>query len=234
MLHNEQSYTLNWPMRISFFCATPALEQGRTPLADSRRVLSRLSPATIGRFERLGVLYVRNYLDGISLPWSVAFQTEDRREVEAYCCTVSVDVEWIGGDRLRTRQVRPAIRTHPQTCERTWFNHALFFHVTSLPAEISRSLRAALPEEDLPYNTFYGDGSPIDDATLGELRAAYKAETVSFPWERGDVLLLDNMLVAHGREPFVGPREVRAAMADPYAKLHGSAKATPNAVAAAS
>jgi alpha-ketoglutarate-dependent taurine dioxygenase len=222
VLHNEQSYTLNWPMRIGFYCARPALQRGRTPIADSRRILARLAPATVERFERLGVMYVRNFHDGISLPWTVAFQTDDRRQVEAYCRSVSVDVEWIDGDRLRTRQVRPAIRVHPCIDERTWFNHALFFHVTSLPEEITRSLRASMAEEHLPYNTYYGDGSPIADETLAELRAAFDAETVSFNWRRGDVLLLDNMLVAHGREPFVGPREVRAVMLDPYLSLRAA------------
>ncbi len=231
VLHNEQSYTLNWPMRILFYCARPALERGRTPLADSRRVLARLSRSTVERFERLGVLYVRNYLEGIGLPWSVAFQTDDRRDVEAYCRASSVEVEWLERGRLRTRQVRPAIRVHPHTGERTWFNHALFFHVTSLPLDVTRSLMATLREEDLPYNTFYGDGSPIRDETLRELREAYRAEAVSFPWERGDVLVLDNMLVAHGREPFLGEREILAAMVDPY---RGPARPTPGSAEATS
>ena len=228
VLHNEQSYTLNWPMRIMFFCEYPAAKQGRTPLADSRRILARLSQRTIDRFEELGILYVRNYLPGISLPWTEVFQTQDRQEVEEYCRAAMVECEWIeNGSRLRTRQLRPAVRTHPQTGQRTWFNHALFFHVTSLPAEVSKSLREAVAEADLPYNTYYGDGSRIEDATLQELRNAYEAETVSFPWERGDVLLLDNMLAAHGREPFEGRREIRAAMVDPFVSLYGKPEYCP-------
>ena len=233
VLHNEQSYTLNWPMRILFFCSRAAAENGRTPLADSRKILARLSPAMVERFERLGVLYVRNYVPGLSLPWTEVFQTHDRGEVERYCASASVEFEWVDGERLRTRQRRPAVRRHPVSGERTWFNHALFFHVTSLPPEVSRSLRAAVPDADLPYNTYYGDGSPIDDATLRELRDAYDAETVRFDWENGDVLLLDNMLVAHGREPFTGPREVRAAMVDPYASLYGVPERMPDRAAEA-
>ncbi|MGY3621910.1 amino acid adenylation domain-containing protein [Bradyrhizobium sp. USDA 10063] len=229
LLHNEQSYTLNWPMRIMFFCEQPALKNGRTPLADSRRVLARLSPATVEKFEHLGVLYTRNYLPGISLPWTEVFQTTDRGAVEAYCRAASLDFEWLDGERLRTRQIRHAVRVHPVTDERTWFNHALFFHVTGLPDEISRSLRAAVADEDLPYNTYYGDGSPIEDAVLRELREAYDAETTSFEWRQGDVLLLDNMLVAHGREPFEGSRKVRTAMTDPYEQLYGSPASGPQA-----
>ena len=229
LLHNEQSYTLNWPMRIMFYCEQAAVRNGRTPIADSRRILARLPAATIEKFERLGVMYVRNYLPGISLPWTEVFQTTDRDEVEAYCRAAALDFEWVEGDRLRTRQIRPAVRVHPVTDERTWFNHALFFHVTGLPSEVSRSLQAAVADEDLPYNTYYGDGSPIEPATLRDIREAYEAETKAFDWQNGDVLVLDNMLVAHAREPYEGARKVRTAMIDPYEKLYGRAASAPQA-----
>ncbi|RST18333.1 TauD/TfdA family dioxygenase [Streptomyces sp. WAC05374] len=214
LLHNEQSYTAKWPTRIVFFCERAATSGGRTPLADSRRVLARLRPATVAKFEQLGVRYVRNYLPGISLPWQEAFQTERRADVDAYCAGADITAEWVDDDHLRTAQVRPAVRTHPVTGERTWFNHALFFHVTSLPEEVSTGLREVLDEEDLPYNTYYGDGSRIEDDVLAELRAAYEAETTAFDWQPGDVLLVENMLVAHAREPFEGPRRILTAMSD--------------------
>jgi len=70
-------------------------------------------------------------------------------------------------------------------------------------------------EDELPTNTYYGDGEPIESDVLEELRAAYHAETVSFPWQRGDVMLLDNMLVAHGRAPYSGPRKILVGMSEP-------------------
>ncbi|ONI87675.1 hypothetical protein ALI22I_20920 [Saccharothrix sp. ALI-22-I] len=218
VLHNEQSYTLNWPVRIVFFCQTPPTSGGRTPLADSRRVLAALTPSTVDKFEQLGVSYVRNYLPGISLPWQEAFQTEHREGVERHCLDNDIEFEWIDDEHLRTRQRRDAVHRHPVTGERTWFNHALFFHVSSLPGEVAEGLRAALPDEHLPYNTYYGDGSPIEEDVLAELRAAYQAETTSFDWERGDVLLVENMLAAHAREAFEGPRRILAAMSDPIKK----------------
>lgn len=214
-LHNEQSYTLDWPMRIAFFCETAPMDRGRTPLADSRRVLARLSPGTVDAFTRLGVRYVRNYVPGISLPWQEVFQAERREDVEAYCRGAGIGFEWTGDDGLRTHQVRPAVHTHPVTGERTWFNHAAFFHVTSLPPEIAAGLLEAFTEEELPYQTYYGDGRPIEAGTMAELHAAYAAETVAFDWRPGDLLVVDNMLAAHGREPFSGPRRILAAMADP-------------------
>jgi alpha-ketoglutarate-dependent taurine dioxygenase len=219
LLHNEQSYTLDWPLRIVFFCEVPPDSGGRTPLADSRGVLARLRPATLAKFEALGVRYVRNYLPGISLSWQEAFQSDDRAEVERYCRAADIDFAWTGDGQLRTSQVRPAVVPHPVTGERTWFNHALFFHVTSLPGEISAGLLAAVGEQDLPYHTYYGDGQPIEAETLAELRSAYAEETRAFDWRRGDVLLVENMLAAHGREPFSGPRRILTAMADPVSSV---------------
>ena len=73
---------------------------------------------------------------------------------------------------------------------------------------------AEFTEDDLPTNTYYGDGTPIEPSVLDELREIYRQETVAFPWEKGDVLMLDNMLAAHGRAPFVGTRKVLVGMTD--------------------
>jgi alpha-ketoglutarate-dependent taurine dioxygenase len=220
LLHNEQSYTLDWPMKISFYCARPAREGGRTPIADSRKIYRRLDPAVVSKFERNGVLYVRNYGDGLGLPWPEVFGTNDRAEVEGHCRRASIECVWKGDGRLQTRQVRPAVRRHPRTGETVWFNHATFFHLSSLGDAAAReAMLAVVGEEGAPYNTFYGDGSPIEPPVLEELRAAYRLESESFVWQEQDILLLDNMLTAHGREPFAGPRKVLVAMADPFSRV---------------
>lgn len=213
-LHNEQSYTLDWPMKILFWCVQPAMRDGRTPIADSRRVLARLSSFVVDKFTALGVLYVRNYGDGLGLPWQEVFQTTDRSAVEAHCRQAEIEFEWKDGERLRTRQRRPAVRTHPRTGERVWFNHAVFFHPSTLDRRTHESLARGLSESDLPFNTLYGDGTAIEPAVLDEIREAYRAETTRFDWQKGDVLLADNMLVAHGRERYEGPRRIAVAMGD--------------------
>src|SRR5262249_6833898 len=114
-----------------------------------------------------------------------------------------------------TRQVRPATARHPRTGEVVWFNHATVLHPSTLPPALGAMLRKVFREEDLPNNTYYGDGSPIEASTLDALREAYRAEEVAAPWEEGDVLMLDNVLAAHGRRPFTGPRKVVVGMAEP-------------------
>jgi alpha-ketoglutarate-dependent taurine dioxygenase len=125
-------------------------------------------------------------------------------------------VEWFSPERLRIRQRRPAVTRHPVTGEPVWFNHATFFHVSTLDLGMRAGLLAEMAEEDLPYNTYNGDGGPIQTAVLELLRAAYEEETIKFPWQQGDLLLLDNMLAAHGRSPFSGPRKIVVAMTEPY------------------
>ena len=215
LLHCEQSYTLEWPMRIWFCCLQPASRGGRTPIASTREITKSLDPLVLGEFDRRGVLYVRNYGGGLGLSWQDAFQTTSPEGVEAYCHRAAIEFEWLGAGRLRTRQRRPALREHPTTGERLWFNHALFFHVSSLEAATRESILAGVAEEDLPNNSYYGDGRRIEPDTLEQIRNAYGKALFSFAWERGDVLMLDNMLAAHGREPFEGARKVAVAMANP-------------------
>ena len=205
-------------MKIWFHCIQPAHKGGRTPIADSRKIFKRLDPDIIKKFAQREVMYVRNYGEGLGLTWQEVFQTRDRPLVEAHCRNASIQFEWLGDSGLRTRQVRPAIRRHRRTGEMLWFNHAAFFHVTSLDANARDSLLAVINEEDLPYNTFYGDGSAIEPEVLDRIRAAYRDETVGFDWQTGDVLMLDNMLTSHGREPFEGPRKIAVAMAEPFAE----------------
>lgn len=216
-LHNELSTAATFPLRIWFFCDLPAEEGGQTPIADVRRVYQRLSPEVRERFAEKGWRLVRNYGDGFGLTWQDAFHTTDPAEVERYCRENAITWEWKdGGERLRTWQVRPAIAEHPVTGEKVWFNHIAFWHDSSLAPDVREFMRAEFAPEDMPYQTFFGDGSTIEDEVAAELRDAYLQERVVFDWYRGDLLMMDNMLAAHGRMPYRGERRTLVAMADAY------------------
>jgi alpha-ketoglutarate-dependent taurine dioxygenase len=66
----------------------------------------------------------------------------------------------------------------------------------------------------LPNHTFYGDGGSIEPDVMQELSSAYVSESVTFEWMAGEVLMFDNMLVAHGRQAFTGARRVVTGLAD--------------------
>jgi alpha-ketoglutarate-dependent taurine dioxygenase len=216
-LHNEMSYTSNWPMKIWFFSLKPAAEGGQTPLADSRKVYAGIDAAVRRRFEEKGVMYVRNFGSGLDLPWQEVFQTSDKAEVARFCKASRIDCEWKDEDRLQTRQVCQAAAQHPVTGEQVWFNQAHLFHISSLGAAARQTLAASFTDAELPRNSFYGDGSAIALADLDEVREVYRRESVVFPWHEGDLLLLDNMLAAHGRRPYSGARRLLVGMAEPFA-----------------
>ncbi len=213
-LHHEMSYSHNWPTKLWFYCAQPAEQGGATPVADDRKVFRLINPKIKEVFMSKKVMYVRNYGEGVDMTWQDAFQTEDRARVEEYCRRSHTIFEWKDGDRLRTRQVRQAVATHPALGETVWFNHAHMFHVSNLQPAVRESLLSEFRDDELPRNAFYGDGTHIDDSVLEEIRAVYNETAVTFTWQEGDVLLLDNFLTSHGREPYAGPRRVVVAMAE--------------------
>jgi alpha-ketoglutarate-dependent taurine dioxygenase len=217
-LHNENSYQKEWPLKIFFFCRQAPEQGGETPIADVRKVLKRISPEVRDHFAKRDWMYVRNFGDGFGLPWQAVFQTTDEEAVARHCEEKGIEVEWKEGGRMRTRAVRPALARHPRTGEVVWFNHAIFFHVSTLDTVVREALLGEFEDGELPTNTYYGDASPIEPEVLDHLRAAYHAETVSFPWQQGDLLMLDNMLVAHGRAPFSGPRQILVGMAEPVGR----------------
>lgn len=215
-MHHEMSYSHNWPIHIWFYCAQPPRSGGRTPVSDERELIGLIPQEIQEPFREKKVMYVRNYGEGVDLGWREAFQSEDRADVEAYCRKSGIEVEWRDGDRLRTRQVRQAVATHPETGDEVWFNHAHMFHVSSLEPAVRDALLAQFDQDELPRNALYGDGTPIPDEHLAEVRRIYEEQAVRFTWQQDDVMLLDNFLSAHGREPFEGSRRIVVAMSDLY------------------
>lgn len=211
-LHNEMSYASWWPSQIFFYCQTPATAGGETQIADARRVLATLDGAVRDRFAERGVLYEQHlrHAEGAAGPgksWQETFETEDRAAVEAIVRDGGMDWEWTGHG-LRTTIHRPGIVNHPETGEPVWFNQANLWH-----AEMGGARKWDAPPGEPHHHARYGDGSDIPVADLEAVDAAYQEAELTFTWEAGDVLMLDNYLTVHGRKPFEGPRAVYVAMA---------------------
>jgi alpha-ketoglutarate-dependent taurine dioxygenase len=212
--HNENSFNHEWPIKLWFGCVQPAARGGETPIVDSRLVYARVPETIREKFERLGVMYMRNYGDGLGLDWQTVFRTEDPAEVEEQCRRAGVRFEWKAGGRLRTKCVRPGVIDHPLTGETVWFNQAQHWHVSCLDPQTRASVESVFDEPDWPRQCYYGDGSSIPDEEMAAVLEVYAQLEEVFPWERGDVLMLDNLLAAHARRPYEGTRRLLVAMGE--------------------
>ena len=211
LFHNESSHLARWPLRQFFYCVQPAAEGGATPIVDCRAIYQALPPTIRDAFAAKQLLYVRNFTDGLDVSWQEFFKTADRAAVERRCQDAGMSCEW-KADGLRVRQRAPAILRHPVTGEPCFFNQVQLHHPACLDVEVREALRALFAEDNMPRLVTYGDGTPIDDAVMDELTSLYWAHAVSFPWQQDDLLMLDNMLVAHARAPFSGRRKIVVAM----------------------
>jgi len=215
-LHNELSYGSKWPSYIFFCCAIPALSGGSTSVADSRTILAELSENTRNAFKEKGVEYIRNLHGGYGSgpSWQDTFETTEKSDVEKYCSENDIIFNWNDEGGLRLIQKRKAIIEHPVTNEEVWFNQADQFHPSTNKREVYEAL-VEIYEDDpksMPQYATFCDGDEIPLEMLEEVRLVAEKNTVNFKWEKGDFMLVDNILTAHGRTPFEGPRKILVSM----------------------
>ncbi|MBD1938355.1 non-ribosomal peptide synthetase [Microcoleus sp. FACHB-68] len=218
LFHNESSHLHRWPLKIWFFCVQPAKQGGETPIVDCRKVYQLLDPKLIEKFTQKQLVYVRNYTDGLDVSWQEFFRTTDKAVVEDYCRQAAIEFEWKENNGLKTKKIRPAVTKHPKTGEMVFFNQLPLHHVSCLDPAVRASLVSVFGEENLPRNVYYGDGTPIEDSVIEEIQAVYQKAAVTFPWQAGDILMLDNMLAAHSRNPFTGYRKIVVAMGEMFSE----------------
>ena len=216
LFHNESSHLHRWPLRIWFYCVRAAQQGGETPIVDCRQIYRRLAPAIRERFASRKLMYVRNYIAGLDVSWQSFFRTDERAVVEAYCRAAGIEYEWLSADSLRTRKICQAVARHPKTGEHTFFNQVQLHHVSCLEPSVRETLRTLYADDQFPRNVYYADGSPIEDSLIQEVCELYRDASTSFAWREGDVLMLDNMLTAHARNPFVGARKIVVAMGEMF------------------
>ncbi|MDT4991565.1 MAG: hypothetical protein QOH97_1457 [Actinoplanes sp.] len=212
--HNESSHLHEWPMRQFFSCIVVAQQGGETPIVDCRQVYRKLRPELAEQFATRGLRYVRNFIESVDVSWSRFYGTDDRAVVERKCAETGVELAWEDDGTLRTWRQAPAVLTHPRTHETVFFNQLALHHPSCLDPDTRQSLESLYGVEGLPRNVFWGDGEVIDDEIVAEVRELMDRESLAFAWREGDILVIDNMLVAHSRSTFVGPRKIVVALGD--------------------
>jgi len=211
-MHTENSYSNIYNRIISFYSLIPAPKGGETPIADERKLMKSLKKETIKKFREKGILYVRNSMPGIGLDWKTIYQTQDKSELTKILKDLGHEFTWIYDDHLRTKWRLPAIQNHPITNEEIWFNHMFF----GLKHHYDPEVIEFLGEENLPFATYYGDGTEIESEVVQEFIDFYKENAIVFKWQKDDFLVLDNTMFSHGRRPFEGARTTLTAMGQPF------------------
>ena len=215
-LHSELSYAKTWPSHLFFCCEIAPEKDGNTLIADNREIIKALPADIVEMFQTKGVIYHRNLHGGFGSgpSWQNTFETEDKSVVEKHCQASDTQFRWTDSGSLILSQKRLGTIDHPITGETCWFNQADQFHPSTNPPEVYEALVELYGEtpEEFPQNATFGDGSEIPLDILDEIRATTEKVTVIFPWEKGDLLALDNVLFSHGRNTFSGPRKILVAM----------------------
>ncbi|VVN21638.1 Linear gramicidin synthase subunit D [Pseudomonas fluorescens] len=216
LFHNESSHQDRWPRKQMFYCEQAAAVGGATPVVDCRLMYEKLPAQMRDTFEEKGLLYVRTFTDKLDVSWQHFFKTEDRAEVEARCRAGGIEWRWLDNDELQTRTPGPAIIRHPLTGAKSFFNQVQLHHIYWLEPDVREDLLSMFGLERMPRQVYYGDGTPIEHEVMQRIGELYEECAVRFDWHKGDAILLDNMLVAHARDPYEGPRKIVVAMGDMF------------------
>ena len=205
-LHHEMAQTPLFPSRLFFCCEIAAEKNGQTPLCRSDVLLDRLRddmPDFVARCEALGVKYSNTMpatddaSAGQGRSWMSTLSVDSREAAEARLGDLGYSWEWLEDGALRaTTPALPVVRTLTD-------GRKVFFN------QLIAAFRGWKDAEDDPTRVIrFGDDSPID--IDGMRRAIELGDELSFDlaWQAGDVALVDNFLVMHGRRPFEGSRRV--------------------------
>jgi hypothetical protein len=223
-LHQEMAYLPNFPNRLAFFCRMPSVTQGETLIGDMRRITAEMDPDVSRRVDEHGVLYTRNlrdrrrstgdaYFDAVHRTWQEAFATEDPDKPLRDASGMGLGAEWLDDGSLSLTYRGAGFCNHPKTGERLWFNQLttqlLGPHNTE---NFDRYIRQYGATGRYPYMAAFGDGTPITPEIAQTVTDTLRRCEVVFPWSSGDMMLIDNFRVAHGRNSFTGRRDVQVAL----------------------
>ncbi|HEY5856175.1 MAG TPA: TauD/TfdA family dioxygenase [Aldersonia sp.] len=214
-MHSELSYAHRWPARLLFYCEHPARSGGATAICDTGRWLASIDPAVRHAFGA-GLRYTQNLHSGRGLgrSWQETFETDDRDEVERFLADGHASWSWTQNG-LRVTQDRSATTLHSVTGEEVWFNQVDQWHHAGLPGEVRAALLELLTEDEMPQSVTFADGTPIPADHVTHVREMGWRHAVDVDWRAGELLLVDNVLAAHARRSYSGPRRVLVAMSGP-------------------
>jgi len=218
-IHQEMAYMANYPAQIAFHCAKPAGEGGETIVASMTEFMKAI-PAALGkRLREHGIRGVRNYApaheaDGKKTvqhidekSWDEVFDTDVKSEVDQICSEKGMEPIWNEDGTLTLVTYMDAFTKHPRLGTEFYRN---IIHINFADTDLGRDdegQKERVSKQKLPTGYTLGDGSPLSDEDRAGLETALDEVTLAWSWKAGDIMLLDNLQMGHGRNPYVGERE---------------------------
>ena len=186
-LHGEMFYTKSRPTLLWFYCVAPPLEDGETTVCDGVQVYQELSEATKNLFKTKRLKYIRHYANG---EWQGRFQTDDLSELAKFCQESDLHLK-IDKDTqaITTEYVYPAIVKTRWGGQEAFLNSILIVEWQEAAGKTDSIVRLE-------------DNSRIPDDVLLELQEVTERLTYLISWQRGDILMIDNTRMLHGRRAF--------------------------------
>ncbi len=205
LLHHEMAQTPFPPEKLFFFCQSAAEEGGETPLCRSDvlyRRLCEVDASGAAAFDAKGVRYTTRMpgeneaASGQGRSWGSTLRADSRAEAEQRLGGLGYDYRWLeDGSLLATSPVLPAVDRLPDG-RKTFFNQVI---------AAGRGWKAVGPAHPPPVS--FGDGERIPEALLERVVTLAEELTVPLRWQDGDLALIDNRQVMHGRFPYAGARK---------------------------
>lgn len=215
-LHHEMAQTLTFPGALFFFCEKAAESGGATPICRSDRTLKTLetqNPTFIAKLRSVGVKYRNsmpseaNHESGQGRSWKDTLTVNSAHEAEEKLAALGYQFNWLEDGGLSVQTPALAAVDHFGRGKDVFFNQI-----------VAAAAGWTVAADDREPRLCFGDDSPIEHADLADtIKAAYQ-HTVDLEWQTGDVALLDNLKVMHGRRPFEGSRSVLASLCNPISR----------------
>lgn len=233
-MHNEKAYDYDTPSHIYFNCAQPSQTGGYTPLIDGNKLWSALPDKLRNKLETHGILYRRYYYgEGIKLKlikkigggihcrtWMEQFNTREKSVVDNTLANTIYQHEWTMGNGLITKKIMPAFRKHPLLDKIIWFNqcHNLNFYFNTSADYVYKKLKNPISRyimtrsQLLPLMAFFGNGDSFSKNEINSINTLMRNSRVMTPWQKGDVMVIDNYSCLHGKTAHYGDRLILVGM----------------------
>lgn len=219
-VHSEMAYRRQYPKRIAFFSRLTAPVGGETTIADARQFVEGIGPELVEKIAAIGIRSALSYgpkIDTVESSyedqdrygWNHAFGTEDPAEVEARCASRGLQPLWHDDGSLTVFATLEPFLHHPVT-GRKLYRSGLHRDHTAM-AVLNPEMRK---NQKYPTGMFLANGQRLSTEEVDHINAVCDKFTYSWPWRNGDVMILDNLQVWHGRNPYEGRRDVQVALLD--------------------